>query len=213
MTKLRIEPGQRFGRLTVIAETRIPRNNGRQVRAAICQCGCGNPEPVTVWLHNLLKGRTQSCGCLQSEVRRTHGLGKHQLYPTWYQMVLRCSDKADEDHLKIYYERGIRVCPEWNPEVVDRELAVTQFIADIEQHLGPRPEGKTLDRIDNDGDYQIDNLRWADALTQNRNRPSAKLTPYRQEIKELYATGEWTQQALADKYGVSISCINAVIKD
>jgi hypothetical protein len=196
--RLHVEPSQRFGRLTIVEEIRVPASGSLAgVRAAKCRCDCGSE--TVVLLANLFKRRpghaTRSCGCLHRERMAesavelgrsvTHGLardvGKHPLYGTWNSMVGRCHNPRVRSY-RNYGARGIQVCDHWNPEVVGRELAVKLFVADIERWLGPRPPGMTLDRICNDHDYRLDNVRWATRLQQNRNRrtrrqPDALMQP------------------------------------
>jgi hypothetical protein len=93
--------------------------------------------------------------------RIRHGLTKHPLYSTWAQMLQRCENEGIPDY-QNYGARGIRVCERWH------DIAV--FIADVEGYIGPRPEGMSLDRICNDHDYRLDNVRWASAVVQRRNQ-------------------------------------------
>lgn len=180
--KLRFAPGDRYGRLTVIAEDRLPNTPGRARHGfktgqlgARCRCDCGNE--LLVAANRLTSGNTRSCGCLRievaserlpelSEANKTHGLAgkgpkKHPLYRTWSGMMQRC---YSEQHMYFhrYGLRGIEVCERWQDPAA--------FITDIETALGPRPAGMTLDRIDPDGDYKPGNVRWATALQQRHNR-------------------------------------------
>lgn len=86
---------------------------------------------------------------------------RNPLRVTWEGMIARC-ERPTHKHYKHYGGRGITVCTEWH------EAAV--FIAWIEANLGPRPEGHSLDRIDNDSGYRPGNVRWASAVEQQRNR-------------------------------------------
>lgn len=167
--------GRRFGRLTVIAETlKIVPSSPRGLRALVCACDCGNTTVVPIG--SLMRVRpvpTRSCGCLQRDIARDtareiartsnrhHGLHDHPLRSTWKNMLVRCEDPEAHNY-RNYGGRGIRVCDRWH------DLAV--FVADIERWLGPRPPGMTLDRICNDHDYRLDNVRWATRSEQSRNR-------------------------------------------
>ncbi len=163
--------GQRFGRWTVLdpAARQQPCPSASQgMRAPLCRCDCGTEKLVQ--LNALLKGISQSCGCLSreilSEVTRarnlTHGLTHHPLFATWTGMLARC-ENPEATGYRNYGGRGIEVCGRWHD--------VRLFIADIERLLGPRPDGMTLDRWpDNNGNYEPGNVRWATQSEQLRNR-------------------------------------------
>jgi hypothetical protein len=163
---LPVKAGQRYGRLTVTdPQTRMTRASGTSIPAATCTCDCGNPK--TVPLYRLVQGITKSCGCLRREgtgggKANTHGMRKHPLYPTWNSIMYRCY--GEHHHEREHYGgRGIAVDPQWHD--------VTAFIAWIEGNLGPKPTPQhTLDRINNDRNYEPGNLRWATREEQIRNR-------------------------------------------
>ena len=117
--------------------------------------------------NDLMTGNTKSCGCLHEEAMReqtgprTHGLTRHYMYRTWANMLRRCENPQDHFYYR-YGGRGITVCERWHD--------VKLFIADIESLLGFRPPGMTLDRKDNDGNYEPGNVRWATAAEQVANR-------------------------------------------
>ncbi len=179
--KLSVQTGQRFGLLTVIdpgARTRITRNPPKGERAATCICDCGKPVTVALW--NLLKGHgTISCGCERrrrawSVARKTtHLLSSHPLYGVHRDMMRRCTN-PDRPEYRHYGGRGIQIYAPW--------YDVTAFIRDIEREIGPRPEHKTpggrsvysLDRIDNDGNYEPGNVRWATYGEQRANRRDSR---------------------------------------
>lgn len=122
---------------------------------AIMLCDCG--QHYSVMLGDLRTGRVKSCGCLH----RDHEMSHHPLYGTWVKMLDRCENPKCPAYPN-YGGRGIRVCDRWHD--------VTVFIADLERWLGPRPAGMTLDRIQNDHDYRLDNVRWLSRADQNRHR-------------------------------------------
>ena len=109
--------------------------------------------------------RNSSCGCLRTEQlvarTRTHGLSRHAFYRTWDNIKRRCEDPGDKEYHN-YGGRGISVCPQWR-----RSFA--SFVRYIMNHLGPRPRGKSLDRIENNRGYEPGNLRWATPRQQTLN--------------------------------------------
>lgn len=104
---------------------------------------------------------TRSCGCLYQDRGRSRGLSRtHKLYGTWANMMTRCYN-PNFRQFKDWGGRGIAVCGRWRNARL--------FIEDIERLLGPRPAGLTLDRINNDGNYEPGNVRWATRTEQARN--------------------------------------------
>jgi len=176
-----LEVGQRFGRGVVIdpdIRTGFTRSVPNGVRGARLRCDCGNIYDARLTALRPFTGpsrrnrnpvNTRSCGCLHDENSReqgkvatlTHGLEDHPLYGTWKQMLHRCENPASRSY-RNYGGRGIKVCPEWHD--------ITVFIAWIEQNLGSRPQGMTLDRVNNHGSYEPGNMRWATRSEQNLNQ-------------------------------------------
>lgn len=153
--------GQVFTRLTAI---KFVGHNKDGKRLWLCQCSCGNTKETTVY--SLTAKQTQSCGCMQSEnakkqfdliERKTHGLSKEPIYIVWKNMKSRCDD-VNQPAYKNYGGRGISYCKEWE--------SFENFYKD----MGDVPEGLTLERINNEGNYEPSNCRWATNSEQIRNR-------------------------------------------
>lgn len=153
--------GLTFGKLTVIA---IGEGTGRHTYwDCLCQCG----KKSTVSGDQLRSGKTTSCGCRRAEAnketRMTHGHTaedkKSPEYESWAGMNKRCHNPNNHAYAN-YGGRGIEVCPEWRDS----------FEAFLD-HVGMKPSPKhSIDRINNDGNYEPGNVRWATAKQQANNR-------------------------------------------
>ena len=154
--------GQRFGRLVVIGDSMIRRD------AKIvwhCRCDCGNPADVSTIL--LRDGRTTSCGCRRKETTSAmatkHGEHGSPEYVNWRALRERCLNPKHKNYPE-YGGRGIKVCERWLN-------SFENFLADMGRR--PFPEA-TVDRKENDGDYEPGNCRWATRLDQTKNRRCSK---------------------------------------
>ena len=162
--------GDRFGRLVVVRKAEAKGKRGEIYW--LCKCDCGNMKSVRA--NQLTRGITKSCGCLQRESVKTHGMTGVPTFKSWDSMKQRCLNPNSPDYAN-YGGRGIKVCEEW----VD---SFDSFLAD----MGTRPTGTTLDRIDPNGNYEKANCRWATVKTQNSNKRATKR--YAFNGKELTAS-------------------------
>jgi len=168
--------GQRFNRLEVISYAGTIGKPKRKEATWNCKCSCGTN--VIVRAHSLRQGKTQSCGCLGKENWKeltqknllkmnrgceAHGMSKSSLYFVWRAMKKRCQNKNDSDY--VYYgARGIAVCERW-----------LNSFANFLEDMGECPKGLTLDRIDNNGNYEPGNCHYVTQKEQARNRRSTRL--------------------------------------
>lgn len=125
-------------------------------RYGLYQCQyCGKEFETRI--DDIKRGSTKSCGCQCKVGKVSHGYTKHRLYKTWRDMKYRCINPKSSNY-KDYGGRGIKVCERW--------LDINNFIKDM---FPSYQEGLSLDRIDVDGDYCLENCRWTTKDIQGQN--------------------------------------------
>lgn len=148
---------------------RQPYPNSHGNRTALFQCGyCG--EEFNALIASVSRGTTRSCGCYRKSVvigRSTkHGLSHTAIYKRWSGMITRCYNKKFKD-FSHYGGRGITVCDEWRVDF----SAFHDHVMSLPNAMG---EGYTMDREDNDGNYEPGNIRWVSQHVQCVNQRKRK---------------------------------------
>lgn len=199
MGKAKDLTGQRFGKL--IAVTNLGLDQDRRSISWLCKCDCGNEK--TVKSRNLLKGKTKSCGCLKKEIdysnrnyHKKHGMYKSRLYRIWVLMRERCYNTKRKDYQR-YGKLGIKVCEEWTNE--------NGFVNFMNWALANGyKDNLSIDRIENKGNYEPSNCRWASDKTQANNTKRNNYIEYNGEVK---TATEWARE-----FGLNPSVVNARLR-
>lgn len=144
-----MKKGEKYNRLTALHFIRKDKK-GRQHWWFECECGVQK----MIRQDSVQNGSTKSCGCLLKEIQ--HKMSSTIEYNSWRKMKNRCNSKNNDSYSR-YGGRGIKVCKSW--------MKFENFYKD----MGNRPRGKSLDRIDNNGDYEPNNCRWATPKQQMNN--------------------------------------------
>ena len=147
---------RKFGRLKVLKFSHVKEKNSYWH----VKCVCGNEKIIMGG--SLIKGASKSCGCLSKQLTskrsKTHGKRKSREYNSWAHMKWRCLN-PNSGIYKYYGKRKIKICKRW-----------LNSFKNFYEDMGKRPKGKSLDRINNNGNYCKKNCRWATHKQQMNNR-------------------------------------------
>jgi hypothetical protein len=180
--------GQRFGRLLVIKRAESGKNNQTKFE---CLCDCGK---IKIIARSSLRSKlTESCGCIHLEVFKKivtkHGMGYTQVYHTYQSMKMRCYNEKGISY-KNYGGRGIIVCDRWLN-------SFENFLED----MGDKPTPKhSIDRIDNNGNYEPSNCRWATRKEQMNNQRKNLILTYNGESMNL---NQWSAKTKIGRGAIS----------
>ena len=182
---------QRFGRWFVVA--RAPSRGDHSLW--LCRCDCGTEREV--WQISLIRGQTTSCGCFHKEIMRkaktSHGKHQSPEYRVWANMISRCNNPTLKNYSR-YGGRGIRVCREW-------VCSFENFLSDMGKRPSPR---HSIERKDNDGNYEPNNCVWATQFQQAQNTSIAIKLEFQGRCQSLR---QWS-----DETGISIEALRNRIK-
>lgn len=185
---------QRFGRLVAIKPT-----EKRKHRCIMweCKCDCGNT--VEVMSRNLLCGKTKSCGCLYLDTRgnEKHGMHNMRIYYTHKAIIQRCYNRNNPEYHN-YGGRGITVCDEWIGEHGFERFFKWAMENGYSEEL-------TIDRINNNGNYEPSNCRWVTYIRQQNNKRTNHYLTYNGKTQSM---ADWARE-IGLNYGTLASRIRS----
>ena len=182
--------GQKFGKLTAI---KVVGKSKKGESIWECLCDCGNITKSTC--SNLKRGHTKSCGCYKKICCVTHHEANTRLYKIWKGIKNRCCNKRTPQYCD-YGGRGITVCDQWLKNYINfRDWALANGYED----------NLTIDRINNDGNYEPNNCRWVNNKIQSNNRRDNCFITY---LGETLTISQW-----GDRLGIDATTIRARYKD
>lgn len=175
MSRIKDITGRKYGKWTVLKCCGMATSKDR-TSLWLCQCECGNTAIVRRL--TLTRGSSKSCG--------KHDKIHDELYKAWSAMKSRCYNAHNKSY-RNYGGRGIEICEEWK-----KDFEAFRDYVKVLPHYGE--EERTLDRINNDGNYEPGNVRWATKVEQSNNR--------RNTIRVNLDGEEMPLIQVAEKYGI-----------
>lgn len=164
--------GKKSNMLTVIGISKKLPNDKRTYLN--CKCDCGNTVRVLPYQFN--KGKVKSCGCLKHlSYNHIDGRTINPLYELWFNMIDRCENPNHPKYYR-YGKRGVKVCDEWHD--------FNNFVS-WSDSIGGRPDGYSIERINNNGNYEPSNCKWASSKEQSENKSTTIYLEYNGETKSL----------------------------
>jgi hypothetical protein len=178
MSKLIDLTGYKSGKLTAIRKAQ--NRNGDTYWVCLCECG----KEIEVRADHLRNTKIRSCGCETGKMiaisKTRHGMRNTRLYGIWNSMIQRC-ENPDGQEAYLYHDRRISVCVEWHRFEVFMEWALKNGYRD----------NLTIDRKNNNGNYDPENCRWADLITQANNKRNNRRIEFNGKIKTL---AQWARE-------------------
>jgi len=159
MKKIVYQKGEKIGGCVFVKDIFTPPSKHRRAIFICPFCGEEFESSITNVKHNKKKNKCEKC---ISKNRMKHGLSRSSVYKKWQNMVTRCYN-PNTPYYKNYGGRGIAVCDEWK----DDFEAFYDYVKSLPDFM---KKGYTIDRINNNGNYELGNIRWADRKTQLKNR-------------------------------------------
>lgn len=166
--------GEKYGRLLVVERAPNAVNPKDTNARWLCKCDCGRSS--IAYGGDLKRGKVVSCGCWNDEKRTTHGMSRTHINSVWRSMLDRCQNPNNVAY-RNYGGRGIAVCERWKE--------FKNFFAD----MGDRPKGYQIDRINNDGNYEPGNCRWATPRQQQNNKRGTRILEFNGKSQSI---GDWS---------------------
>ena len=146
----------------------------------LCICDCGNQRIIAGT--SLRAGRNKSCGCASplftTERMKTHGKSRDRIYSIWVGMLIRCSEKSKGKTRKNYFLRGIKVCDKW------------KNFKSFYEDMGEPSLNYSIERINNNGNYEPGNCKWATSKEQGNNTSANKKIEFNGQIKNI---SQWAE--------------------